>query len=232
MNSKGINLLLQQTPLFHHMNEKEISALLLCFEPRIIKMQKNELFALTGERILGVYVVLTGKFLAFIEDADGNRLIRDQFEPGDIFGEVAAFSRDHQWPVTVQTKEASSVLFLEKDRIVMRCERGCRGHNQLVYNMLEIISEKGIQMHQQLGLLSMGSLRKKVATLMLQQHEASDGSPFELKMNINETADYLGVARPSLSRELSRMKQDDLIDSVGKEFWIKNINEMRSLAKE
>ncbi len=40
----------------------------------------------------------------------------------------------------------------------------------------------------------------------------NENSVVELRMNREQLADFLGVARPSLSRELMRMQKDGLIE--------------------
>lgn len=224
--------LLERTSLFAHMSQAEVVFLLDCFLPRTLSLEKGQVFCLAGDSIDGVYVVLEGQLLAFMEAADGSRLIRDQFASEDVFGELAAFSPQRIWPVTIQAKTACRLLFLSREQIVGRCQRGCRGHNQLVYNVLEMMAEKAMRMNEQMGLISFGNLRRKVASLMLARHQAVGGGPFLLEMKIHETADYLGVARPSLSREISRMKKEGLIGGAGRRFWIIDLDKLESLAGE
>ncbi len=42
---------------------------------------------------------------------------------------------------------------------------------------------------------------------------AADGDAVKLAMNREELADYLGTTRPSLSRELMKMQQEQLIET-------------------
>ena len=58
------------------------------------------------------------------------------------------------------------------------------------------------------------SLKDRIANWLLDGLEGSDGDDdtVYLKMGREELADFLGVARPSLSRALMRLKEEGLID--------------------
>ncbi len=77
--------------------------------------------------------------------------------------------------------------------------------------MLEIQSEKNFKMTRKLHLLSGTTLRERIALWLLEQ--AADGDAVKLAMNREELADYLGTTRPSLSRELMKMQQEQLIET-------------------
>ena len=52
---------------------------------------------------------------------------------------------------------------------------------------------------------------ERIALWLLEQ--AAEGDVIKLAMNREELADYLGTTRPSLSRELMKMQQEQLIET-------------------
>jgi CRP-like cAMP-binding protein len=52
---------------------------------------------------------------------------------------------------------------------------------------------------------------------------------FTIPMKRYELAAYLNVSRPSLSREMSSMRRENLIDFNGSSIRIKNINSLEEL---
>ncbi|QRN86052.1 Crp/Fnr family transcriptional regulator [Clostridia bacterium] len=218
--------------LFNQMTKEDIIFLLDCFNPRVTSLQKGEIYAHDGDAINAVHLVLSGSLLLFKETAEGERSVRDLLTPPDLFGEVAAFGRQKKWPVYVQAKEDAVVVALPLTNIIGRCERNCHHHNQLILNLMSILAEKAMGLHKQLGILSLGSLREKIARLLVQRQREMGKERFKLKMNILDTADYLGVARPSFSRELAKMKRDGLIQSEGRVFWIADFDRLVELAGE
>ena len=91
------------------------------------------------------------------------------------------------------------------------CSNACEHHRMITRNMLEIQSEKNFKMTRKLHLLSGTTLRERIALWLLEQ--AADGDAVKLAMNREELADYLGTTRPSLSRELMKMQQEQLIET-------------------
>ncbi len=91
------------------------------------------------------------------------------------------------------------------------CSNACEHHRMITRNMLEIQSEKNFTMTRKLHLLSGTTLRERIALWLLEQ--AAEGDVIKLAMNREELADYLGTTRPSLSRELMKMQQEQLIET-------------------
>ena len=115
-------------------------------------------------------------------------------------------------PVSVLAPEGAEVLFLPLERILEGCERHCEGHARLRMNLLRESAQKFWQMRQRVTYLSEPSLRRRVL-LYLQDCRSRQGSDcFRLSLSREEMAAYLAVNRSALSRELSRLQQEGLIE--------------------
>ena len=68
-------------------------------------------------------------------------------------------------------------------------------------------------MTRKLHLLSGTTLRERIALWRIEQAVDSGSDTIKLSMNREELADYLGTTRPSLSRELMKMQQEQLIEA-------------------
>ena len=202
-------------PLFAGIGPEEIQAILACLNPAVREYKKNEYLAVAGEKFTGVGVVLTGRAMVTKENAAGNRVIIASLQTGDLFGEMVAFTGEKVWPATVLAQQRTEAFFLPPERIVGNCPRQCPGHRLLITNMLKILSEKALMLNRKVEYLTMRSLRGKIAAFLLEQARRAKTSTFMLPFNRNEWAEFLNVARPSLSRELGKMKADGLIDFHG-----------------
>ena len=106
----------------------------------------------------------------------------------------------------------AEVLFLPLERIMGGCERHCEGHARLRMNLLRESAQKFWQMRRRVTYLSEPSLRRRVL-LYLQDCRSRQGSDcFRLSLSREEMAAYLAVNRSALSRELSRLQQEGLIE--------------------
>ena len=78
--------------------------------------------------------------------------------------------------------------------------------------MLKIISEKALMLNRKVEYLALISVRQKIATYLLEQYKITKSKTFLLPLNRQELAEFLNVSRPSLSREMCRMRDEGIID--------------------
>ena len=78
--------------------------------------------------------------------------------------------------------------------------------------MLKVVSNRALMLNKKLEYLSIKSLRGKISTYLLEEQKKEGNTTFQLNLNRNELADFINVSRPSLSRELGKMRDEGLID--------------------
>ncbi|HOK43821.1 MAG TPA: Crp/Fnr family transcriptional regulator, partial [Thermoclostridium caenicola] len=142
----------------------------------------------------------------------GSRIVLHMLKPGDMFGEIIAFSDQSVWPATVQAMEDAVALFIPREKIIGECQRLCPWHRAIIRNMLRIVSNRALMLNKRLEILTIKSMRGKLCAFFLDQYRREGHATFTLSMNRNQLADFLNVSRPSMSRELARMKEEGLID--------------------
>lgn len=204
--------ILSNTPLFHGIETEELGSMLDCIQPMVASYKKNEVIAVAGTPLQGIGIVLTGELTVTKENAAGNRVIMTLLEQGDLFGEMAAFSEVKCWPATVYAQNDSQVFFIAPEKIVGSCSKACVGHRKLIINMLTILTNKALILNEKVEYLALRSIRGKISAFLLDQYNKTKQTTFMLPMNRNELADFLNVTRPSLSREMSKMREEGLID--------------------
>lgn len=215
---------LKKCPLFQGLDEAGISNLLPCFKPTLREFQKGDLICLAGDAQETIGIVLAGEVQVQNEDFAGNRLIIGVFGPGELFGEVSAYAGRGVWPNTVVAGSAGKVLFIPFDMLSQPCCRVCDFHQSMIRNMLGIVAGKAMIMNKRLSYFKLRSMREKLAAFLYEQYKLNGSRTFLVGMNREELADYLNVSRPSMSRELGRMKEEGIIDFFRSSFTIKNLN--------
>jgi CRP/FNR family transcriptional regulator, dissimilatory nitrate respiration regulator len=203
---------LKKIPLFSGIDETDLNAMVYCINPLVREFSKGDTAAHMYDPISGVGVVLSGEVEVKRENAAGSRLILAFLEKGDTFGEMAAFSGSRLWPATVTARTDCSLMLIPPEKFLGGCSRSCAAHRTLIQNMLRIISGKALALNRKVEYLGIKSMRGKICTYLLEQYRINKNSTFVLPMNRNELADYLGVSRPSMSREFGRLKDEGVID--------------------
>lgn len=203
---------LEKCLLFRDIPSEQLYMMLECIKPKIESYKRNEYITLMEDDFTGVGIVLEGEVLLAKENAAGNRVIIDVVEPGEIFGEMIAFAQKKVWPVTAIAQSPCTVMFMPPDKIVGECPKMCVSHRQLIMNMLSVVSEKAINLNRKVEYLAMKSLRAKLSRFLLEQYKKAGKTMFVMPLNRSELSDFLNVSRPSLSREMCRMRDEGIID--------------------
>lgn len=215
--------------LFNGISPNELHKVLECLKPRVTSYEKNESIAVAGDDFTGLGIVLSGEVVVTKENSSGNRVIMAVLSPGELFGEMAAFSTDAVWPATVVSRIAGSVMFLPIGKLIGHCEASCLSHRQITANMLGIISRKAIMLNRKVEYLSIGSLRGKISAFLLEQYKNTGKYTFNIPMKRTELADFLNVARPSLSREMGRLRDEGIIDFHKESIKIIDVHALRRM---
>lgn len=218
--------------LFNEMTADEILILIACLKPRIRRFTKNSIANLAGEPFEGIGVVLRGQASIVKESGAGNRIILAILMPGDIFGEMAAFSGGGVWPATIIAQTDIDIMYIPPDKMVSQCRNACENHRMLIMNMLSILSGKALALSRKLEYLSVKNMRGRIAKFLIEQYRKTGQTMFMLPMNRNEMADFLNVARPSLSREMCSMRDEGLIDFHRSSVRLMNIEGLIAEAEE
>ncbi len=204
--------LMMKSELFEGQSTDDLHSLLPCLRPILRNYKKGEIISSFGEKQEGIGILLQGKAAVAKESFSGTRHIMAVLGEGDLFGEINAFAGKNTWPATVSAREDCHILFIPREVFFERCEKECTWHKNLTGKMMKILSEKAMHLNRKVMYLSMKGMRQKIATFLLEQQAASGKALFSLPMNREEMAEFLGVSRPSMSREMGRMRDTGLIE--------------------
>ncbi len=220
---------LLKSPLFRGLSQDELSKLMPCLDPYYVQFKKSETVIRAGDPFLGLGIVLEGEILLSKESFAGNRMILTVLKSGDMFGEMISFSDKKVWPASASAQCDTRIVFIKPERVIKQCEQHCLFHTMLIDNMLKIMSKKALMLNRKVEYLSLKSLREKLAAFFLESYHNTGKLMFVLPMNRDELADFFNVARPSISRELSKMKEDGLIDFHKSTFKISDLEALKNV---
>lgn len=218
---------LKTIPLFTNIKEDELLGVLSCIKGTIKQFKKGEIIGLTGDEFLHFGIIISGSVTVSKDGYDGSRLIISVLGKSDMFGEIVAFTKNPILPANLISNEKSEILFIPKDKIVSSCKSVCSFHTTLSNNMLRIIATKAFMLNKKIEYLSIKSMRGKLSAYLLELYKQQGASTISLPINRNELADFLNVSRPSMSRELARLKDEGIIDYYLSTVRILNLNELK-----
>lgn len=213
--------------LFQKITEAEVARILNCSKSVIKNYPEGNYVFAQDEIPTKLFLLLEGKVQICKDFRNGKRDILYLVEPGNVFGEIFLFGdKKHYWYDALAVSNVK-VLELPWDFFYHFCSNACEHHKQLTQNMLEILSESNFEITRKLHIVTTASLRERIAIWLW---DAADSRGVtELKMNREQLADFLGVARPSLSRELMRMQKEGILEVSKKTITIKDKTAMEQL---
>lgn len=211
------------SPLFRGVRREGLAAMMNCLQPRLQTYKNREIIAVHGRPFTGVGIVAEGTVALTRDTFSGDRIVLELIQSPDIFGEVVAFSDNPVWPVTVIAQSDCSIFFLPPEKITGNCANICPAHKALIENILRIVSNKALALNRKIEHLSARHIRGKVSSYLLDQYGKAGSSRLRLPMQRQELADYLGIPRPSLSREMGFMRDEGIIEFRGRDVHLRDI---------
>ena len=201
-----------RSPLFLGIRPEDMDAMLGCIGYHVREYKKGEIIAFEAETINHVGLVMKGSVDMIKEDVWGNRTMLLRSYAEDVFGETFACGEDSLSVVTFVAAEDSKVMFLSFCRVMHTCTHACVFHQTLIENMVRIIARKNRELMRKIEVVSTKALREKILAYLSIQSQAQGASRFEILLRRVEWAEYLCADRSALTRELSKMKDEGLID--------------------
>lgn len=199
---------LQNCTLFRRLNEDNITALLRYLDVKSVTYEKDSIIGFEGEPCTKLGIVASGKVELQNIYPSGKVATLTTLMPGQSFGEAILFSDDDRYPISTVAKVKSTILFIDKRSIM----HGLTHHPILLDNFLRLLSNKLVMMNQKVKVLSLDTIRQKVSNYLLKEYKIQGTPMIQTAMSRKDMAEHMSIQRPSLSRELIKMKEEGLID--------------------
>jgi CRP-like cAMP-binding protein len=212
---------IKASPLFENIQEPDLSAMLDCLGAAVRDYKKSEFIFLEGAELKQIGVVIEGSVYMVKEDVWGEKTILAVMTSGEIFGESFVCGDCDCSTVSFQASADCKILCLSFHRVLCVCRKACAYHNRLVENMVTLIAHKNVKLMEKMAVLSKKSIRDRILTWLSQQVQFYGSKTFLSPLGRLDLADYLCVDRSALTRELSRMKSDGLLDYDKNTFVLK-----------
>ena len=204
----------QQTmlSLFAGIRREDLPVMLQCLGSFQKTYHKGEIIFLEGHEVRSVGVILSGTVHMVKEDEEGNQTFLLSMDRGELFGESFSCGSHLDARVSFFAAVPCTVLFLPFYKVIHACKMTCRFHHRLIENMVRMIGDKNVKLMNKIEIISQKTLREKIMVYLRQQAKEQGSSSFTITLGRMELADYLCADRSALTRELSSMKREGLID--------------------
>lgn len=205
-------------------NERKAELLSLC-SYKVLEVESETILSSESEPCKNMGFVLKGKVSNYKTNPSGNHVVVKSMTRGEYFAEALVFASNQECPSTIIAGKHSTVLMISAEDVLMICEE----EPVFLRNLLVSLSNKVFMLNRKIKLLSYASVRQRLSHFFLDEIRKHHSSRFTLDKTRDELGEYIGVARPSVSRELSKMAKDRLISVSGKHIEVLDIDALTEL---
>ena len=164
-------------------------------------------------------LLLSGEANLIRYDFNGNRTIVEHFSTGAIFGEIF-YTVNTNNELFVEAKKNSTVMFFSYDNVENKCDTNCTFHNKLIQTLPSLFLNQIIELNMRIELLSKRTIREKLLAYFDIMSKKRLSKTFTIPLTYTDLADYLGIDRSAMQRELKNLKEDNLIKTNNKKITL------------
>ncbi len=188
---------------------------------------RGEIIFSEGDEGTGFYVVISGRVKICKLSAEGREQILHIFGPGELFGEVPVFAGQH-FPASAETIEESRIFYFPRDSLITLIEK----NPSIAMHMLAVLSMRLRRFTRLIDDLSLKEVPGRLAAYLLYLSSQTDSvKDLELTITKGQLASLLGTIPETLSRILTKMSKQGLIESSGNRIKILDRDALEELAE-
>ena len=195
--------------LFDGINDVQLPEAIKLLNGRIKKVEKDDFIVQLGGVLLNAGLLLKGKIESSFQNENYDQITMHTFTGGYLFGEALVINGTKNSPVQVRAVEDCIILFIDLAEIY-QSDIHSPLRVILAENLIKSLARKNLILNQKVRILSQKSLRDRILIYLGTLPKDKNGF---VKIPFTQTAlaEYLGVNRSALSRELGRMQNEKLL---------------------
>jgi CRP/FNR family cyclic AMP-dependent transcriptional regulator len=221
--------ILSKVPLFSGLAADEMDFL----APRVVprNFTPGQMVFNEGDACTGLYVVASGHVRIFKASAGGREQVLSIDGPGSSVAELPVFDGGN-YPASVAAVDDATLLFVSKKDF----QELCLTHPQVALKVLRVV---GARLRRLVGIieeLSFTTVRHRLAAFLVRLAKREDAQisnviTFTLPESNQEIAAQIGTVRELVSRNLSRLQAEGLIEIDGRRLTIRDLKAIEAEVK-
>lgn len=192
------------------LSDGDLSCVRACLGARtVVRGRGEDVIAAPGpERMIGV--VLDGTVIESRGREDGSQLVVDVIRDGGLFGDAGAPGTDGDLRRVVAAGPCTAMI-MDASRLV-EGSSACSVRPRVLDNFVRSILGRERRLRAHLDLVARRSLRERLRHYLEDERALSDAEWFTIPLSRAQLAEFLHADRTALSRELSRMRSEELVE--------------------
>ena len=207
---------LRSCPLFAGMSEIEIDLTLGNVSHQLVSLPSHEVYALAGMPCKYIDIVVTGRLVCRMAALSGKQVEVSRLHSGNMVAPAFIFSKDRSLPVSVETDGKVQLFRMRPEEL----KRLIDVDDVIRMNFIRILSNIDVFLTQKMKILSLFTVREKVAYLLMERAGEQGSNEVHLERSRQEIAGSFGIQKFSLLRVLSDFEKEGAIEIDGRNIKI------------
>ncbi len=160
-------------------------------------------------------IVLSGSLIAYSLSQNGSATTVFEFYENDILGANLLFGENSSYPLNIYCLTDCQLVHVAREAVLELL----RDYN-FVMEYIRSLSQNSQGMNRKITMMTQRNLRGNIMEYLRQQSVLQQSSTITLPISKKQLADYMGVQRPSLFRELKRLRDENIIKINNREITL------------
>ncbi len=183
----------------------------------VISYDKDESIQNLGDPFHFCGIVLEGTVEGSFLSENYNKINMNLFSSGRSYGEALSVVGSPHSPIQLTAKTNCTILRLDLSHVLTPAPGDCDHELILAKNLIRILASQNVFSNLKLRIANQRSLRDRILMYLSSLVPDKDGN-VSVPFTQTALAEFLGVNRSALSRELGRMQDEGILHIDGKIF--------------
>ncbi len=165
-----------------------------------LNLKQNQILFHEGEECKSIFIIIEGQITILNYSLNGNEEIISILNKNDVFANALIFSNNNYYLGEIIATKPTKLAIINKNELISLLQN----NKSFLECYINLIAEKTIKFTIKTKLLSHKNIRSRIIYYL-------EINNYSIKKNISFLAKELVLPRPSVSREISKMINEDII---------------------
>lgn len=219
---------LSRIALFRGVEVETLEAIFSDLKIREVSFAKGDILALQDEPVNRLIILLQGSVKAEMTDSSGRMVKVEDIQAPNPLAILFLFGHENRFPVQATAREEVRAVVIPKQVIL----RLLSMNMNVLENYLDLSADFATRLSRKLHFMSFRTIRQKMALYLLELAKNDGTDTVRLDKSKAALAQYFGISRPALEREITRMQQEGLLEADGRTFRWSDRQRLAALLRE
>lgn len=193
--------------IFKGLNEKEVDEIFKNINYYTKSYVNEEFVAFRGDKVESYMILLEGELIAEMQKINGKVVKIENLTPFSDIAPAFVFGQDNCFPIDLYAAKPSKILYIPKFELLKIIQNNIK----ILENLLNSFSNRTQFLSKKLW-FSNKTIEEKLATYILENINSNE--IWVVKKSITDLANIFGVSRPSLSRVITGLVEENILERL------------------